>query len=577
MDEQQNRPVLLVAVAESSGRDDVLRQLHRRYAADYRILGSAGAEEARKVIRGLAADGSQLALLLADDEGNGGSSAALFAEARHFFPDVRRGLVIEWGAWAEPATASAIRSLTARGRIEYYVLRPTVVPDESFHRSMSEFLLDWQRAAGTRRVVTLVGDVGQPRVHELRSLLARSGVPYGFAAHDSEQAVRLLADAGANYAGVPVVVLPDRHALVDPGNIELVRAYGLSTELPRNETVDLAIVGAGPSGLAAAVYAASEGLDALVLERESIGGQAGSSSLIRNYLGFSRGISGAELAQRAYQQAWVLGARFAHTREVTGMSLEPGGGFRLTVAPGEDLLTRSVVLATGISYRRLEAPSLSPFVGASVFYGASAVEAKAQAGQTVHVVGGGNSAGQAALHLARYADDVSIIVRGPNLAASMSRYLIEELAAAGVHVLTEQRVVGGGTGAFSGNGRLDHLVIQHRRSGEERTVRSDALFITIGARPHTDWLDQRVLRDEWGFVVTGSDVLTEGGRQRWPLERSPAPLESSVPGFFAVGDARRGALKRVASAVGEGSVVISSVHAFLAQRRAFFADGSEVE
>jgi thioredoxin reductase (NADPH) len=568
MDGNHTRPVVLVAVASDRGRADVVGQLERRYSADYRIVEADGPEEGRESVRELANAGEQLALLLADDDGSGEASSTLFAEARHVFPDARRGLVIEWGAWADPATTEIIRSLSARGRIEYYVLRPSVVPDESFHRSMSEFLLDWQRAAGTRRVVTLVGDVGQPRVHEIRSLLSRSGVPHGFARHDSAEAAEMLSQAGMEYPGVPVVVLPDGRALVDPGNIELVRAYGLTTELPTDETVDVAIVGAGPSGLAAAVYAASEGLNALVLERESIGGQAGSSSLIRNYLGFSRGVSGAELAQRAYQQAWVLGARFAHTREVTGMALEPGGGFRLTVAPGEQFLARSVVLATGISYHRLEAPSLSPFVGASVFYGASAVEAKAQAGNTVQVVGGGNSAGQAALHLARYADDVSIIVRGPNLAASMSKYLIDELAAAGVHILTEQKVVGGGTGAFGGDGRLDHLVLKHRVTGEERTIRSDALFITIGARPHTDWLDPKVLRDEWGFVMTGSDVLTEGGRDQWPLERSPGPLESSVPGFFAVGDARRGALKRVASAVGEGSVVISSVHSFLAEESA---------
>jgi thioredoxin reductase (NADPH) len=564
MDSQDSRPLVLVAVTSADARADVVDQLQRRYAADYRIETAARPDDAEAAIRAAEASGAALALLLADAAMSPGEQT-VFTAARRRFPDVRRGLVIEWGGWADPDASAAVLNLMARGEIDYYVVRPGAVPDESFHRSMSEFLLDWQRAAGSKRVATVVGTDALPRTHQLRAILARGGVPHGSATPDSEEGASILAAAGVSDR--PVVSLADGRLLIDPSNAELVQGLGLTTDVPADRTVDLAIVGAGPAGLAAAVYAASEGLDVVVLERDSVGGQAGSSSLIRNYLGFSRGVSGAELAQRAYQQAWVLGARFAHTREVVGLEIEDGE-FRLAVAPDEVLRARSVVLSTGVSYRRLELPGLAPFVGSAVFYGASAVEAKAQTGRISHVVGGGNSAGQAALHLARYAAEVFLIVRSANLAESMSKYLIDELDAAGVTVLTEQRVAGGGAGAFTGDGRLDHLRLQHRRTGEETVVRSDALFITIGAQPHTDWLHPSVLRDKWGFVLTGADVLEEGGRRAWPLDRHPGALESSVPGFFAVGDARRGSLKRVASAVGEGSVVISAVHAFLAEAAA---------
>lgn len=373
----------------------------------------------------------------------------------------------------------------------------------------------------------------------------------------------MLAEAGVDYAGVPLVRLLDGRVLSDPSYTELARAYGLTTELPELAEVDVAIVGAGPAGLAAAVYAASEGLRTLVIERESIGGQAGSSSLIRNYLGFSRGISGSELAARAYQQAWVFGARFAHSREAVGLGQDTDG-FRLTIAPGEELRARSLVIAAGVSYRLLGVAELDARVGSSVFYGASAVEARAQAGKTVHVVGGGNSAGQAALHLAGYATSVTLLVRGPTLAESMSQYLIDQLRAAGVRVETDVEVVGGGGPAD----RLDHLALRSRTSGADRVVPSDALFVLIGAAPHTGWLPDDVVRDRWGYILTGSDVLTEGGRRAWPHDRLPGQLETSVPGVFAVGDVRRGSVKRVASAVGEGSVVVSAVHEHLARTAA---------
>jgi thioredoxin reductase len=556
-------PIILACAAADDTRERLTDELRRRYTGDYRILPSASGAESADLLRRAAADGTPVALVLSDDLTEDESQNTIFDLARRLFPDVRRGLVVRWGSWVDPEVAQAIFSAMTRTQIDYYVVQPRHSPDEYFHRTVTEFLLEWERAAGDRSPDAVVlGRDGLPRVHEIRRFLSRAGIRFRYAAPGSPLAETTARETGRTDSDAPAVHLADGRLLVDPANADLADALGLTTTLP-SHTVDLAIVGAGPGGLAAAVYASSEGLDTLVLERESIGGQAGSSSLIRNYLGFSRGVSGAELSERAYQQAWVFGTRFGHTREVIGLEID-GDDFVLRIAPGDTVRARSVILASGVSYRRLAIPGLDPWVGSAVFYGASAVEAKAQTGRIVHVIGGGNSAGQAALHLARYAASVSLIVRSPNLAASMSAYLIDELAAAGVAVLTETKVVGGG-----GDGdRLDHLVLRHRGTGEETTVPSNALFITIGAAPHTGWLPESILRDDWGFVWTGSDVVLEGGRRAWAHERAPGALEASVPGFFAIGDVRRGSVKRVASAVGEGSVVVSSVHAFLAERSA---------
>ncbi|WP_394768560.1 FAD-dependent oxidoreductase [Lacisediminihabitans sp.] len=563
-DAGQRRAVLVLSTTAEVVREAVRGELEKRYAHDYLVVATATAVEAVEALRAAADRGDTVALILADDHSPLPGGGTVFTEARRLFADVRRALLIEWGAWAESETSDAVLRLMEANQIDYYVISPRRSPDEYFHHTITDFLLEWRRASGERpRDITVVGSESSPRTHEIRRLLTRAGRRVDVVAPDSRAAGALLTESGATYTGVPLLRLADGRLFADPTNAQLAETNGLTTDLPAG-TVDLAIVGAGPGGLAAAVYAASEGLNVVVIEHEAAGGQAGSSSLIRNYLGFARGISGAELSERAYQQAWAFGARFAHTREVVGMSVD-ADGFRLDVAPHDHVLARSVVLASGVTYRRIAVPELAPFVGSAVFYGASAVEAKAQTGRIVHIVGGGNSAGQAALHLARYAASVSLIVRGANLAESMSRYLVDQLEATGVHILTEQRVVGGGGTADDGSGaRLDHLVLRHRVTGEETSVASDALFITIGAVPHTGWLAHEILRDQWGYVLTGNDIVSEGGHRAWPHERSPAPLETSLAGFFAVGDVRRGSIKRVASAVGEGSVVVSSVHAFLA-------------
>jgi thioredoxin reductase (NADPH) len=553
-------PAILVVSSDDDLRRLVVEPLHRRYAQDYRILDAATPHLAAALLEDLHAAGGQLALVLSDDASPTEEHESIFAAARRSFPDTRRGLIIEWGSWANRETSDAVLELMSRVQIDYYVVRPERTADESFHRAITDFLHEYEFSSGKRRRgFTVIGDHSQPRAHQLQTLLARGGVPAARLEPDSAEALALLAESGTDYEGVPLVRTAEGVVLVDPDDAQLARSYGLDTSLPSG-VVDVAIVGAGPAGLAAAVYAASEGLETLVLEGESIGGQAGSSSLIRNYLGFSRGVSGAELAQRAYQQAWTFGARFAHTRRVVGMNLS-GEGFELQVEGGEIVRSRAVVLASGVSYRRLAAPGLRRFVGASVFYGAASVEARAQAGREVLVVGGGNSAGQAALHLARYARSVSLVVRGPSLAESMSQYLIDQLDAAGVGLITSTRVVDAGARESD---RLDHVVLERTDTAEQFEMPIDAVFITIGARPHTEWLAPEVLRDKWGSVITGADVLTEGGRRAWRGgDAGPSQFESSVPGFFAVGDVRRGSVKRVASAVGEGSVTISAVHTHL--------------
>jgi thioredoxin reductase (NADPH) len=552
-------PVILVVEHDPDARASIVAELARRYSADYRIDDAPDEHEAAHRIAALADAGGLLALVLADRAGDV-DGRSVFAVARRAFPDVRRGRLIEWGQWGDPSVREEILLLMSAGELEYYVIRPWHSPDEYFHRTITEFLLEWERSIGLRpREVAVVGREASPRTHETRSLLARGGVPHEWLEPGSDAARERLARAGiTDVPDEPVVLLLDGRALRNPDNATLAAAYGLTTALDAGGEADVVVVGAGPGGLAAAVYAASEGLDVLVIERESIGGQAGSSSLIRNYLGFSRGISGSELAQRAYQQAWVFGARFAHAREATGIERRDGR-FVVLVAPGDEIRCRSVVLATGVSYRRIDVPELERFEGAGVFYGASAIEAQAMRGKPVFVVGGGNSAGQAALHLARYASSVTLLVRGTGLAESMSQYLIDQLDAQGVVVRTMAEVIGG-----SGEDSLERILVRDRGTGVVSEEACRGLFVLIGASPRTDWLPPEILRDRWGYVLTGPAVLDGDGGTAWPLDRAPFAHETSVPGVFAVGDARRDSVKRVASAVGEGSVVVSAVHRHLA-------------
>jgi thioredoxin reductase (NADPH) len=544
-------PVLLVVDEDPGCLSRTADELERRYGHDYDVRAKRSAAGGLRQLEELREAGQPVAVVLADQwlgEGEA-TGAELLARVKALHPSAKRGLLIEWGAWGHAETAEAIFEAMALGRIDYYVLKPESSPDELFHRTVGEFLFEWARAESPLQgEIEMVAEPASRRTHELHDLLSRNGVPYACHAPESAPGRALLEEAGRENASVPVARIRPGQILVDPSNVEIAEAFGVSTRVEGGEEFDVAVVGAGPAGLAAAVYASSEGLRALVVEREAIGGQAGSSSLIRNYLGFSKGVSGAELAQRAYQQAWVFGTSFLLMREVVELRSD-GQAWSLRTADGAELRAGAVVLASGVSYRRLQNPELVALEGAGVFYGASATEAKALAGQRVFVIGGGNSAGQAAMHLARWAERVTLVVRGPSLAASMSSYLREAIAAAAnVEVMLEAEVVGG-----EGDGKLERLALRGP-TGSAATVDADALFVLIGARPGTEWLPEEIGRDEWGYVLTGRDIPVDGDR---------GMHETSLPGVFAVGDVRSGSVKRVASAVGEGSVVIQQVHRHL--------------
>jgi thioredoxin reductase (NADPH) len=562
-------PVLMAVDDDAEALHRIESALAGRYGSDYAVQSYGSVAEALEAIRDLTARGVELAVVLAAQKLPGMGGGNLLYEVGEVQPLAKRGLLIPWGGWGDRDTAAVIHAGMARDDFDYYVMKPIAEPDEQFHRTISEFLQEWSRAgAGEARELTLVCRQWSQRGHDLRNLLARNGVPFVFCDSASEQGRELLSEHGAD-ADLPLAVvrtpIPGRKGvLIDPSFAELADAFGVDTTLGDTDDFDLIVVGAGPAGLTAAVSASSEGLRTLVVEREAIGGQAGSSSLIRNYLGFSRGVSGAELAQRAYQQAWVFGARFLLMREAAELGSSEDR-LRLVVGEIGSVTGAAVVLATGVSYRRLGIAALDELVGSGVFYGAATSESRSLEDEDVFVVGGGNSAGQAAMHLCRYARQVTLLVRGPDLSASMSSYLRETIEVTNnidVRVATE--VVGGG-----GANRLEHLVLRDCSTGGQEEVEAAGLFLLIGAHPHTDWLPPEIRRDEGGYLLTGRDLLEdEEATGAWPHERAPLDFETSIPRVFAVGDVRANSIKRVASAVGEGSVLVSQLHRLLEQEPA---------
>ncbi|TCC21310.1 FAD-dependent oxidoreductase [Kribbella sindirgiensis] len=558
------RPVLLVVDADPERLERCETELDRGFGADFRVRGELTAAAALDCLRRAHEWEQRVAVVLVDHLLPDDDRAEILAASRTLHPDARRALLIEWGAWAERTTASAILTAMSVGDINYYVLKPWIAHDELFHRTVAEFVQEWSRyeVANLREVVVIAASTSV-RGKAVRSLLARNGIPSAFRDSGSALANEVLEFVGEPDPGDGVLVwMPavGGKVLHDPTDAEIAEAWGVPTTLApdADRSFDLLVVGAGPGGLAAAVYGSSEGLRTLVVERESIGGQAGTSSLIRNYLGFSRGIRGSELAQRGYQQAWVFGAHFVLMRTVERLE-KRGDRFVAQIEAVGEVTARAVVLASGVSYRRLDVPSLESLVGAGVYYGASVSEAHGLQDRDACVVGGGNSAGQAVLHLARYCRRVLLVIRGEDLAASMSQYLIDAIVAAdNVTVRASSEVVDGG-----GDGRLEYVVLRDRRTGDEETIPVDGLFVMIGAVPGTDWLPAGVGRDAHGFVLTGSDAAAD---PRWPEDRPPQPYETTIPGLFAVGDVRCGSVKRVASAVGEGSVVVSQIHTHLKVR-----------
>ena len=543
-------PVILAVDGDPAGLAGLERELLDRYARHYDVVCTPSAAEARDRLALLRENGNDVAVVLAGQELGDTTGGELLAEVRQLHPHAKRALLVGWGEWGFRETGDAILEAIEHGKIDHYVVRPVAPPDELFHHSISTFLHEWAEERRTAPyAIQVVGDSWSGRAAELRDVLERCAFPHAFCLADSDEGRRLL-EGSSRGAELPVVILPDGTTLTNPSDVELTRATGSSVE-PGDGDVDLLIVGAGPAGLSTGVYGASEGLRTLVVDTHGIGGQARSSSLIRNYLGFPRGVSGGVLARQAYEQAWVFGARFAFMQHVTGLRAD-ADRLVATLSQGATVSARAVVLATGVAYRRLGIPTLEALAGAGVFYGGSGSDVHRMSGQDVYVLGGANSAGQEALHLARYARRVSLVVRGT---PGMSHYLVRQLAATpNVEIRLGTEIVGGG-----GDGWLTHLVLRDRASGAETSVATDGLYLSIGARPHTEWLPAEIARDDRGFVLTGADVP----RDTWLLERDPLPLETSMPRVLAVGDARHGSVKRVASAVGAGSIAIRVVHRLL--------------
>lgn len=536
--------------------DAVQAQLVDRYAHDYRIECLRDPDDGLTLLETLADNGVDVALLLAAQSTVEATGEVLLDTAHRLHPQAKRAILVPTSAWTDPRTTEAIRASIALGRVDHFVLEPGPPPDEVFHEAVQSFLLEWARERRlVPQTVHIVGEEWSGRAYELRSVFEKCVVPHSFCLADSDKGRELLAKAGDD-AELPLMALPDGRVLCNPSNAEIAAAAGAPRSLDEL-AFELLVVGAGPAGLSTAVYGASEGLRVLVVDAGGIGGQARSSSLIRNYLGFAKGVSGSKLAEQAYDQAAGFGASFLFMHRATTLG-RTGDELSLSLEDGRSIRAQAVVLAVGASYERLGIPELEELNGAGVFYGGPASEAPALAGGDVYIVGGGNSAGQAALHLARYARRVTILVRASALDSSMSHYLVQAIEAApGVDVRTRTAVVAGG-----GESHLERLVLRDSANGLEETVPADALFVLIGSRPLTDWLPPELAKDEQGFLLTGEDV-----GHGWPLERHPFSLETSMPGVLAVGDVRHGSVKRVAAAVGEGAIAVQFAHRLLAEEQ----------
>ncbi len=550
-----DKPVILAACDDPGDMRRIERELRTRYEADYHVVFEGSAGTGLKALRHLGEAGDEVALVLADQQMRGTSGVAFLTRVGEVHPTAKRLLLT---TRMERSGGAVLPQAMALGRIDYFEPKPGPPPNETFHEIVTGLLEEWGRPyrSRTQPAVRMVGERRSPRSYELRDLFERYLIPIAFCPADSEEGRRLLGEAGQTAEKLPVLVMQDGQVLVDPSNEEVADVHAGADALPRERSFDLVVVGGGPAGLAAAVYASSEGLSTLVVEGEAVGGQAGTSSLIRNYLGFARGVSGQKLAREAFHQAAFFGASFSLMRTATGLR-ESDEDHVVSLSDGTGVSGRAVIVATGASYRRLNVPELEALNGVGVFYGAATTEAPAMKGREVYVVGGANSAGQAALHLSKYASRVTLLVRGASLTSGMSDYLVREIEAAeNVRVRLNTRVTGGG-----GAGRLEHLTLEDVSSESAETVSAAALFVLIGAEPRTGWLPAEIERGEKGFVATGPDLTPE----EWSLGRPPLLLETSMRGVFAVGDVRYRSVKRVASAVGEGSIAIQQVHEYLSQ------------
>ena len=555
-----NKPALLTVDDDPEVLRAIQRDLRGRYAEQYRILRADSGKSALEALGELEKRNDPVALLLVDQRMPQMTGVAFLTEAAKIYPDAKRALLT---AYAD--TDAAIRAIND-ARVHHYLLKPWDPPDQNLYPVLDDLLEDWQ--AGYRPPfsgIRVLSDRWSPKSYALREFLARQQVPFRWL--DVERAERdpeiqkALSLFDSKLATGPWVIFPDGSYLSDPASAALADRIGLKLRADAS-FFDLVIVGGGPAGLAAGVYAASEGLKTVMIERDAPGGQAGLSSRIENYLGFPSGLSGADLTRRAVTQARRFGVQILSPQEAIGLRID--GSYRyVKVGDGTELACHTVLLATGVQWRKLDAPGLDRLQGAGVYYGAASTEALACADEEVYIVGGANSAGQAAMNFSRFARRVVMLVRGDSLASSMSYYLIEQIAKT-PNIQVEYNV---SVAEAHGETRLEAISLECSTSGELTTVPATCLFIFIGAQPQTGWLGTAIERDSKGFILTGSDLISSGKPpSAWPLARTPGLLETSVPGVFAAGDVRRGSVKRVASGVGEGSIAIQFIHQYLSDR-----------
>jgi thioredoxin reductase (NADPH) len=549
------RTVILTVDDDPGVSRAVARDLRRRYGEQHRIVRAESGDAALDALREMRLRGDEVAVIVADYRMPGMNGIEFLERAMDLYPAARRVLLT---AYAD--TGAAIDAINVVD-LDHYLLKPWDPPEEKLYPVLDELLSKWQEEERRPVHVTkLVGHRWSARSSEVREFLARNQVAYRWYESEGPDGQRLLAAAQADGLRLPVVITPDGEALVEPTDAELATRVGLATT-PSKDFYDLIVIGGGPAGLGAAVYGASEGLRTVLVERTATGGQAGQSSRIENYLGFPDGVSGAQLTERARRQATRFGAELLTTRDVVGLDVN-GSARTVRFSDGGTIDAHTVILATGVSYRQLDAPGLEEMTGRGVYYGSALTEAAACAAQDVYIVGGANSAGQAAVFLARHAKSVTILCRGSSLERSMSYYLIEQIREIGnISVRTCTEVI-----AAEGSDHLERLKLRDTSTGETETVSAGWLFLFIGAAPLTDWLDGVVDRDKRGFVVAGPDLSAtiDGDRPPgWDLDRAPYHLETSVPGVFVAGDARAESAKRVASAVGEGAMAVMLVHRYL--------------
>ncbi|WP_067972954.1 FAD-dependent oxidoreductase [Nocardiopsis trehalosi] len=548
-----DRPAIVTVDDDPGVSRAIARDLRRRYADDHRIVRAESGPQALEALREMRLRGEEVAVLLADQRMPGMQGTEFLEQAMDLYPHARRVLLT---AYAD--TEAAIQAINVVD-LDHYLLKPWNPPEEKLYPVLDAQLAHWRAGDRTEAAVPrVVGHRWSVRSYEIRDFLARNQLPYRWHLADEPEGAALLRAAGTGADRLPLVVAADGASVCAPTDAQLADLVGLTT-VPAADFYDLVVIGAGPAGLGAAVYAASEGLRTVLVERQATGGQAGQSSRIENYLGFPDGVSGGQLTERARRQAVKFGSELLVASEAA--ALEACGAARVVrFADGREVSAHTVVLATGVSYRRLDVPGLDRFTGRGVFYGAGLTEVGNCSGEEVYIVGGANSAGQAAVHLSRYAKRVHLLVRGASLADGMSHYLIEQIAAIdAIEVHLRTRIA-----AADGGDHLERLTLCDGATGERTEVDAQYVFVFIGAHPRTEWLDGAVRRDGHGFVLAGADLLADGRRPGgWAPDRDPYHLETSVPGVFVAGDARAGSVKRVAAAVGDGAAAVALIQRYL--------------